>query len=162
MRLQRKQTCSNARSSKCKQTQVWRPLEHGSSVAVIALNALFVLQALGLANSGWYPSRNSSSSRVHYSWIITENSLPLSNLSDLPSFRREWGVLLECASPGFVARRLAELARSADWAELLPLAQEHGVLGHLAVRLRGLDENLVPAEIMQMLLEHHRIRSSPH
>ena len=82
--------------------------------------------------------------------------MPLSDLSDLPSFRREWDVLLECASPGFDARRLAELARSADWSRLLVLAEEHSVLGHLAVRLRGLEENLVPAEIMQILMEHHR------
>ena len=82
--------------------------------------------------------------------------MPLSDLSDLPSFRREWDVLLECASPGFDARRLAELARSADWSQLLVLAEEHSVLGHLAVRLRGLEENLVPAEIMQILMEHHR------
>jgi hypothetical protein len=82
--------------------------------------------------------------------------VPLSNLSDLPSFRREWNVLLECASPGFDARRLAELTRSADWTQLLPLAQEHGVLGHLAVHVRELDESLLPAEIRQMLLEHHR------
>jgi hypothetical protein len=82
--------------------------------------------------------------------------LPLSHLSDLPSFRREWDALLEWASPGFDARRLAELARSADWTKLLPLAQEHGVLGHLAVHVRELDENLVPTEIRQMLLEHHR------
>ena len=54
------------------------------------------------------------------------------------------------------ARRLAELARSADWSKLLVLAEEHSVLGHLAVRVRGLDENLVPAEIRQMLMEHHR------
>ena len=82
--------------------------------------------------------------------------MPLSNLSDLPSFRREWDVLLECASPQFDARRLAELARSADWSQLLVLAEAHSVLGHLAVRLRGLEENLVPAEIMQILTEHHR------
>jgi hypothetical protein len=82
--------------------------------------------------------------------------LPLSNLSDLPSFRTEWDVLLECASPGFDARRLAELARSADWSQLLVLAEEHRVLGHLAVRLRGLEENLIPAEIKQILMKHHR------
>ena len=82
--------------------------------------------------------------------------MPQSGLSDLPSFRREWAVLLECASPAFDSRRLVELARSADWSKLLVLAEEHGVLGHLAVRVRGLDEDLVPAEIRQMLLEHHR------
>jgi hypothetical protein len=85
-----------------------------------------------------------------------ENPLPLSGLSDLPSFRREWAVLLECASPTFDAPRFVELARRADWSRLFILAEAHGVLGHLAVRVRGLDENLVPEEIRQMLLEHHR------
>ena len=82
--------------------------------------------------------------------------MPLSGLSDLPSFRGEWAVLLECAAPTFDTRRFAELARSADCSRLLVLAEAHGVLGHLAVRVRGLDENLVPEEIRQMLLEHHR------
>ncbi len=82
--------------------------------------------------------------------------LPLSGLSDLPSFRREWAVLLECASPTFDSRRIVELARSADWSKLLLLAEAHSVLGHLAVRVRGLDEDLVPVEISQMLLEQHR------
>ena len=82
--------------------------------------------------------------------------MPLSGLSDLSSFPREWAVLLECTSPTFDAPRFAELARSADWSRLFLLAEAHGVLGHLAVRVRELDENLVPEEIRQMLLEHHR------
>jgi len=82
--------------------------------------------------------------------------LPLSGLSDLPSFRTEWAVLLECASPASDARRLAELARSAEWSRLLVLAEEHGVLAHLARRFRDVDENLVPAEIRQTLLERQR------
>ena len=82
--------------------------------------------------------------------------MPLSGLSDLTSFRREWAVLLECASPTFDAARFVELARSADWSRLLVLAEEHGVLGHLAARVRRLDENFVPAEIRQMLLDDHR------
>ena len=65
-------------------------------------------------------------------------------------------MLLECTSPTFDAPRFVELARSADWSPLLVLAEAHGVLGHLAVRVRGLDENIVPADIRQMLLEHHR------
>ena len=85
-----------------------------------------------------------------------EYALPLSGLSDLPSFRREWAVLLECASPAFDSQRLVELARCANWSKLLVLAEAHSVLAHLAVRVRGLDEDLVPAEIRQMLLEHHR------
>ncbi len=82
--------------------------------------------------------------------------MPQSSLSDLPSFRREWAVLLECASPTFDSQRLVELARSADWSKLLVLAEAHSVLAHLAVRVRELDENLVPDEIRQTLLEHHR------
>lgn len=82
--------------------------------------------------------------------------MPLPGLSDLPSFRREWAVLLECASPASDARRLEELAGSADWSRLLILAEEHGVLAHLAKRLHELDENLVPAKIRRTLLERHR------
>lgn len=82
--------------------------------------------------------------------------MPLSGLSDLPSFPGEWAVLLECASPAPDARRLVELACSADWSRLLVLAEEHGVLAHLAKRLGELDENVVPAEIRQTLLERHR------
>jgi len=84
--------------------------------------------------------------------------LQLSGLSDWPSFRREWAVLLECASPASNPRRLEELAGSADWSQLLMLAEEHGVFAHLAKRLHELDENLVPAEIRQTLLERQRVQ----
>ncbi len=94
--------------------------------------------------------------RIHYSWISTEIALPSSGLPDLTSFRGEWPVLLECASPAFDSQRLVELTRSADWSQLLVLAEEHGVLGHLAKCLRELDENLVPEEIRKTLLERHR------
>jgi Uncharacterised nucleotidyltransferase len=70
--------------------------------------------------------------------------------------RSEWPLLLECASPQPDARRLAELARSADWPKLLVLAEDHGVMGHLAAHLRGLDASSVPPEIMQALLERQR------
>jgi hypothetical protein len=80
--------------------------------------------------------------------------LSLDGLSD--SFRREWAVLVECASPAFDNQRFLQLVHSADWSPLLALAEEHGVLGHLAVRVRGLEENLIPAEIRQTLVEHHR------
>jgi hypothetical protein len=72
------------------------------------------------------------------------------------SIQNEWPLLLECASPQPDARRLAELARSADWPKLLLLAEDHGVMGHLAARLRGLDASLVPPETMQALLERQR------
>ncbi len=96
--------------------------------------------------------------RVHYGWINTEKSLLPSRQPDSTSFRGEWPMLLECASPAFDVRRLEELAGSADWSRLLVLAEEHGVLGHLAKCLRQLDENVVPAEIRQTLLERHRVQ----
>ena len=65
-------------------------------------------------------------------------------------------MLLECASPVFDVPRLRDLARSVDWSRLLVLAEDHGVLGHLAVRLRELDDPLVPTEIRQTLLDSHR------
>jgi len=78
------------------------------------------------------------------------------DLSDSASFRDEWPVLLECASPVPDTPRFTGLARSADWSRLLILAEEHGVLGHLSRRLPELDENLIPAEIRGTLLERHR------
>ena len=82
--------------------------------------------------------------------------MPPSSQTDLTSFRGEWPVLLECASPAFDTLRFAELMRSADWSRLLFLAEEHAVLGLLANCLHELDENLVPAEIKQTLIERHR------
>lgn len=77
-------------------------------------------------------------------------------LSDISSFQDEWSIILECAAPVSASPRITELARSADWSRLLLLAEEHGVLGHLARRLRELDENLVPAAIRGQLLDRHR------
>lgn len=82
--------------------------------------------------------------------------LALTDPFDSASFRDEWRALLECTSPAFDAQRFRELARAADWSGLLFLAEEHGVLGHLAYRLRELDQNFVPAYAKRMLLERHR------
>jgi hypothetical protein len=79
-------------------------------------------------------------------------------LSEIAPFQDEWSILLECASPVSSAPRFTELARSADWSRLLILAEEHGVLGHLAKRLRELGEDLVPAAIRGKLLDLHRAR----
>src|SRR5882762_2229855 len=80
---------------------------------------------------------------------------PLS-LSDVVSFRNEWSVLLECASASHDRERLQGLLRSADWARLLVLAEEHGVAGHLRAGLRGLREDLLPPEIRQTLVDLER------
>jgi hypothetical protein len=88
--------------------------------------------------------------------LCGRNLLPLSDLSDIVSFRDEWQVLLEFASPVPNTSRLAGLARSVDWSRILVLAEEQGVLGHVAKRLHELDGNLVPAEVRKALLERHR------
>jgi len=79
--------------------------------------------------------------------------------SRVASFQNEWSALLECASPAPDRQRLAGLFRSADWPRLLALAEDHGVTGHLAASLRGLEEDLVPPEIGQALAERQRARN---
>ena len=85
--------------------------------------------------------------------------IPPSLSTDAVSFRNEWSALLECASPAQDRQRLARLFRSADWARLLVLAEDHGVTGHLAASLRGLEEDLVPPEIRQTLIDRQRARN---
>ena len=84
--------------------------------------------------------------------------MPRSGPSDLTSFRSEWKVLLDCATPVADVGRLAELLRRADWPRLLVLAEEHGVVGHLVARLHELDEHQVPPKIRQELVECHRVQ----
>jgi hypothetical protein len=85
--------------------------------------------------------------------------IPPSLSSGAASFRDEWSALLECASPAQDPRRLAGLLRSADWTRLLVLAEDHGVTGHLAASLHGLEEDLVPPEIKQALADRQRARN---
>jgi len=74
-------------------------------------------------------------------------------------FRNEWSALIEVASPARDRQRLASFLRSSDWARLLILAEEHGVTGHLTASLRGLEENLVPPEIRQTLIDRQRAQN---
>src|SRR5882762_8961134 len=79
-----------------------------------------------------------------------------SHLAGAASIRNEWSALLECASPAHDPQRLAGLLLSADWARLLVLAEAHGVAGHLTACLRSLDEDLVPSEVRQTLVDRRR------
>ena len=74
------------------------------------------------------------------------------------SLHSEWPLLLECATPRPDLGRIAERVRSADGPRLLALAEDHGVMGHLAARLRELDASLVPPETMQAILESQRVQ----
>ena len=82
-----------------------------------------------------------------------------SHPSGVASYKNEWSALLECASPAHDRQQLAGLLRSADWARLLVLAEAHGVAGHLTACLRSLDEDLVPAEIRQTLVDRRRAQN---
>jgi hypothetical protein len=79
-------------------------------------------------------------------------------LSDIPSFKNEWSVLLECASPAREPQRLSELLGLADAARLLILAEEHGVIGLLTASLRDA-ESSTSSEIRQTLLERQRAQN---
>ena len=76
--------------------------------------------------------------------------------SDMASLQDEWPALLECASPLCNVLRLAELLRRLDWCRLLRRAEQHRVLGQLAVRLGEVAEGAIPVELTQALLERHR------
>lgn len=75
------------------------------------------------------------------------------------SFQSEWPLLLECASAQPDLRRIAELIRPADGPRLLALAENHGVTGHLAARLRELEASSIPAETLQALRERQRVQT---
>jgi Uncharacterised nucleotidyltransferase len=86
---------------------------------------------------------------------MAESTSP-SHPSSVASFRNEWSALLECASASHDRQRLAGLLRSVDWARLLVLADDHGVAGHLAACLRSLEDNSVPPEMRQALVDRQR------
>jgi hypothetical protein len=80
-------------------------------------------------------------------------------LSNIPSFKNEWAVLLECASPSCDPQRLSRLLHSVDGPRLLVLAEEHGVIGHLAAGLSRLDSTAAPPEMRLTLLERQRAQN---
>src|ERR1700674_607533 len=86
-------------------------------------------------------------------------SMSPANPSDMTLFKNEWLVLLECASPAPDFLRLAALIQSSDWSRLLMLAEEHGVVAHLAACLHRLHGNLVPPDIKQTLVERKRAQT---
>jgi hypothetical protein len=79
--------------------------------------------------------------------------------AEVTSFRNEWFVLLEAASPSHDPRRLAQLLRSADASRLIDLAEEHGVIGHLAACLSGLDEDALQPQARQLLIDRQRAQN---
>jgi hypothetical protein len=72
----------------------------------------------------------------------------------------EWPLLLECASPQIYADRLNDFFRKPlNWAHLLMLAEEQGVLPLLTKRLEKLNSGVIPAEIRQKLRDAARAQT---
>ena len=80
-------------------------------------------------------------------------------LSNIASFKNEWAVLLECASPSCDPQRLSGLLHSVDSPRLIILGQEHGAIGHLASGLSSLGQTAVPPEIKLALLDRQRAQN---
>jgi len=73
----------------------------------------------------------------------------------------EWALLVESASPDTNVTRLAELLnRQVNWADLLLLADEHGVLPLLNEKLSGLEQSPVPREVQQRFCEWKRAQTT--
>jgi hypothetical protein len=69
----------------------------------------------------------------------------------------EWAMLVDCARPTVNVERLNKSLRIlVNWPVLLELAEEHGVLGLAATRLRDCGEVAMPPKIAQELRERHR------
>jgi hypothetical protein len=79
--------------------------------------------------------------------------------AEVSSFRNEWSVLLEAASPSPDLRQLGQLLRSADASRLIDLAEEHGVIGHLAACLGGLEEDALQPQARQLLIDRQRAQN---
>jgi len=74
------------------------------------------------------------------------------------AIEREWKFLCLCASPGGSAAGIAKiLGVELDWDLLLEIAEEHGMLGVLAIRLRELNFAGVPSSAREKL--QTRLRS---
>jgi hypothetical protein len=86
-------------------------------------------------------------------------SMPPGPLADVSSFRNEWSVLLECASPARDPLRLAKSLRSANGSRLLLLAEEHGVIGHLAACLSILEGDALLPETRGLLMDRQRTQN---
>ncbi|HYL09273.1 MAG TPA: nucleotidyltransferase family protein [Candidatus Acidoferrales bacterium] len=95
--------------------------------------------------------------RVHYGELVRGTQLADKFPFETDGLVAEWAVLLECVSPNCDPQRLSGLLRrKPDWSVLLPLAEEHGVLGLLAGRLQSCGATSVTEGVCQKLREKQR------
>src|SRR6266566_2151774 len=79
------------------------------------------------------------------------SSVPRPHPSDTSAFQHEWPVLLACASPFPETLKLPAMLGAADAQRLVALAEEHGVVGHVAASLGKLDGAVFPPELRSAL-----------
>ena len=70
----------------------------------------------------------------------------------------EWAALLESASPCADLFLLRKLLCEVHWPTLLTLAAEHGVIAQLAKSIVGVDQEIVPPEIMEQIRDRQRMQ----
>jgi hypothetical protein len=87
-----------------------------------------------------------------------DETLPHANLADVAAFKKEWAALLECACPCPDNAQLAKSLANVDWTRLLLLAEEHGVVAHVAA---GVNETkaTIPEEARKELQERQRAQN---
>jgi hypothetical protein len=92
--------------------------------------------------------------------LATEAHLSEASLKESTSAAAQWAVLLECGKPHPEPKRLHELLlEPLDWPVLLVLAQDHGILGLVAIQLRDFPESAVPSEVRQKLRDWSRLHT---
>jgi Uncharacterised nucleotidyltransferase len=90
--------------------------------------------------------------------LATEARLSETSLKGSASAAAPWAVLVECAKPHPDRKLLHDLfLRPFDWSALLVLAQDHGILGLMAIQLRDFPESAVPREVRQKLRDWPRL-----
>lgn len=90
----------------------------------------------------------------------SETDLPQINTAEGSTANAEWALLVECARPKRDLPRLKELLRgSLIWPALFELAEEHGVLGLAAERLREAGEGALSPDVSQELRERQRTQA---
>jgi len=70
----------------------------------------------------------------------------------------EWAALLESASPCADLFLLRKLLCEVHWPTLLTLTAEHGVIAQLAKSIVGVDQEIVPPEIMEQIRDRQRMQ----
>ena len=92
--------------------------------------------------------------------LVTTDGSPHSSVTQNPSQRAEWLVLLQCSAPRPDLRRLARLAQDPiRWSLLFQDAEKHGVVPLVATHIRNLDHELVPPEVPGKLRELYRAQT---